>query len=98
MSQSALRMWWQFRPVTLIRTGPRDVMADAGAGAAFAVTATGPGVLTYQWIQNSSVLEGATSATLQLANLDSTNAGTYAVVVSSFAGSVTSAPALLTVL
>ncbi len=54
------------------------------------VSATGTG-LTYQWQFNGTNIPGATSSTLNLANLTATNAGAYRVVVSSSSGgSVTS--------
>ena len=43
---------------------------------------------TYQWYQNSSLLSGATSATLTFSPLDPTNAGSYYVIVQNTTNSV----------
>ena len=51
----------------------------------------------YQWTFNSTNLPGATNSTLMLNNVDTNNAGTYSVVVTNVAGSVTSSNATLTV-
>lgn len=54
------------------------------------VTASGTAPLSYQWSKDSTVLLGATDSTF-LAN----SAGTYTVVVTNAAGSVISAPAVV---
>jgi len=86
--------------VTLgITTQPSNQTAIVGQTALFAVTAVGPGTLSYQWQLNGSPIAGATAAsyiTPAVALTDS--GGAYTVVVSSSAGgSVTSATATLTV-
>ncbi|HTI69978.1 MAG TPA: LamG-like jellyroll fold domain-containing protein [Candidatus Limnocylindria bacterium] len=68
-----------------------------GASYTFSVTASG-GLLKYQWKQGTNALQGATSPTLTLSNIASTNAGDYTVVVSNTAGTVTSEVATLTVI
>jgi hypothetical protein len=60
--------------------------------------ASGTAPLSYQWSLNGTALSGATSSTLTLTNVPTTDAGSYAVVVANVAGSVTSAVATLTVL
>jgi hypothetical protein len=69
----------------------------AGSNYTIRVTASGSAPLTYSWYLNGSLISNKTSATLALTNLTMAHAGTYTVVVSNFAGSVTSAPALLRV-
>jgi len=65
----------------------------------YSVTASGAGPLSYQWYFNTnSVLPGATGATLTLGAVTPANAGVYTVVVTNAYGTVTSDPALLTVL
>jgi beta-galactosidase len=61
------------------------------------VGAVGSGPLSYQWYKDGQPLAGATNATLVLAQAQVSNAGWYAVVVSSPWGSVTNAPAQLMV-
>jgi hypothetical protein len=80
-----------------IQTQPRSVTVTAGGTATFTVTATGTAPLAYQWKRNGVNIPGATAATLTLQNVTEAQAGTYTVVVSNAAGSVTSQPATLTV-
>lgn len=80
-----------------IQTHPASQTAGSGATATFTVAATGSPEPAYQWARNGINISGATTATLTLANLQSTQAGTYAVTVANLAGSVTSNPATLTV-
>ncbi|MEO6732366.1 MAG: immunoglobulin domain-containing protein, partial [Ferruginibacter sp.] len=53
----------------------------SGNSASFSVVATGTG-LTYQWKKAGSDISGATSATLTLNNITTSDAGNYTVVVS----------------
>jgi uncharacterized repeat protein (TIGR02543 family) len=80
-----------------ITSQPMSQTNNAGTTATFAVGASGTG-LSYQWSFNSSKISGATSATLTVANVSASNAGTYGVTVTNSAGSVTSSPATLTVI
>jgi len=68
-----------------------------GTTVVFTVAATGTAPLSYQWKKDNVIIVGANSATLTLSSVTTADAGTYAVVVSNIAGSVTSAYALLTV-
>jgi hypothetical protein len=63
----------------------------------FTVGADGSLPLTYQWQFNSNDIAGATSDSLPLNNLATTNDGYYSVIVSNSLGAVTSAVAKLTV-
>ena len=58
-----------------------------GASATFSVVASGLPAPTYQWSMNGADLAGATSADLTLNNVQASDAGNYAVVVSNLAGS-----------
>jgi hypothetical protein len=90
-------------PSPVITTDPVSQSVAAGASVAFSVGVTGSGPFTYQWTftsqgGQSSVLSGATSATLVLSSVQAASAGTYSVVVrNSSGGSSTSRPATLTV-
>ena len=66
--------------------------------AVFSVAATGLSALAYQWYLGSAPLSGATNATLRLPNVQTTNAGSYSVRVTTLGGSALSQPALLTVI
>lgn len=80
-----------------ITAPPQSQTNVAGTTANFSVTAIGTGPLTYQWQFNGGNMAGATTTSVTLNNVQSTNAGSYAVVVTNAAGSVTSALATLTV-
>lgn len=79
-----------------IASQPTDQIVDVGATATFTVAATGATPLAYQWRFNDANLAGRTTASLVLANGQSTNAGNYTVVVTNACGSVTSRIAVLT--
>lgn len=81
--------------VPVITAQPQNVTVTAGANVTLSVTASG--ATSYQWKRNGADLTGATISTLSLSSVTSAQAGTYTVVVSNAAGSVTSAAALLTV-
>jgi Immunoglobulin domain len=54
--------------------------------------------VAFQWQLDGTNIAGATNATLTLTDLQSAQAGTYSVIVSDLAGSVTSSNAVLTAL
>jgi uncharacterized delta-60 repeat protein len=86
-------------PCTItIATPPFGQARFAGQTASFEVKAESLPTPTYQWCFNASPIPGATSETLLLTSLQSGNAGLYTVVVANSSGSVTSAPALLSML
>jgi YVTN family beta-propeller protein len=76
---------------------PAAETVNTGANAAFWATAAGTQPLTYQWKLNGAAIAGATSPLLFLTNLKAANAGSYTVTITNAEGSVTSAPAALTV-
>ena len=78
---------------------PQSLTITQGLGATFTVGASGSTPFTYQWTFDSGSISGATASSYTRANVQPTDAGTYAVVVSNPAGSVTSSPpAVLTVI
>jgi hypothetical protein len=77
---------------------PTNQTAVVGANASFQVTATGTSPLAYQWALNGTNLAGATTDTVLLTNVQSAQAGNYAVVITNMAGSITSGAAGLTIL
>ena len=80
-----------------ITAQPTNQAVLVGGTAPFSVSASGTGPLSYQWAFNGSNIDGATSATLTLGNVQLTNAGNYSVVVTNTSGSILSSNALLTV-
>lgn len=83
----------------VIVTQPQSQTVSTGGNATLAVAATG-GNLAYQWAFAGSPIAGATGATLSLTNVGANQGaayGSYTVAVSNTAGTVTSAPAALTV-
>lgn len=80
-----------------ITAQPQNVSITAGATATLSVTAQGSQPLSYQWVFNGTNIAGATTSTLTLNNVQTSNNGTYAVIVSNAGGSITSSNATLTV-
>jgi sugar lactone lactonase YvrE len=76
---------------------PESELVTAGDNAHFDVTASGTAPFSYQWLFDGQNISGATNGFLYLANVLAGAGGSYSVVVSNAGGSVTSAPALLTV-
>ena len=69
----------------------------AGANVTFSVVAAGTSPLSYQWRFNGTSLAGATSTTLTLTNVQVSQSGSYALVVSNAFGIITSSNAVLTI-
>ena len=85
-------------PIAPVITGqPQPVTVSAGQTAQFSVTATGTAPLAYQWQRNGVNIAGSTAANCSVVNAQSANMGSYRVIVSNAAGSVTSTAATLTV-
>lgn len=80
-----------------ITAQPQSQTVTAGANVTFTVTAAGTAPLRYEWLFNGAPIAGATSSSLALNNVQTSQAGNYSVRVSNTAGSVTSASARLTV-
>ena len=80
-----------------ITTQPTNFTAVAGQPASFTAVANGTAPLSYQWTKNASNISGATNSNWGVANVRVSDAGTYALVVTNAAGSVTSSNALLTI-
>jgi hypothetical protein len=80
-----------------ITTQPVSQAGATGGSVTFSVVATGDAPLSYQWRKDGTAISGSTNSTLTLTNLAVANAGSYTVVVSNAAGSVTSNAATLTV-
>ena len=81
-----------------ITSQPQPVTVTNGHAASFVVAAIGSPVLAYQWQFKGTNLLGATNTTIALLNAFPGNAGNYTVAITNAYGSITSNPALLTVL
>ena len=81
----------------VITTQPQDQNVNQGSNAVFSVAATGTPTLAYQWRFDGTNIAGATDSSYELANAQPADAGSYSVVVTNMAGSVTSSNAILTV-
>ncbi len=80
-----------------ITTQPGAQTTNVGGSASFSITATGTAPLTYQWRKGGVDISGATSATLALANVQTSDAADYTVVVTNIGGTATSSAGTLTV-
>jgi hypothetical protein len=80
-----------------ITTQPASQTVAAGNSVTFSVGAAGTPPLSYQWYFNGNVVPGAMSSSLTLSDVQTAAAGTYTVVVSGLANTVTSSSAGLTV-
>ena len=79
-----------------ITAPPSSKAVEVGVNLSFSVSATGD-LLSYQWLKDGISIQGATASTCSLGHARASQSGSYAVVVSNAAGSITSAPpALLT--
>jgi hypothetical protein len=76
---------------------PVSQTVNPGANVTFSVTVEGSPPLQYQWRFNGDDLPGATSATLQLMNVQPDDIGIYDVIVTNPLGTATSDPAFLIV-
>lgn len=81
----------------VITAQPQSLSVNAGANAAFTVSAAGGTPLFYQWRFGGVAIADATNSAYTRVNVQSGDAGNYSVVVTNFAGSVTSSVASLTV-
>ncbi len=83
-------------PPPVITTQPTAQSVNVGDSVTLSVVATGSN-LTYQWKKNGSVIDGATSASLTLTNVQPGDASAYTVDITGDGGTVTSDAAVLTV-
>jgi hypothetical protein len=86
-----------------ITVQPTNESLAAGVNVTLTVAATGTAPLSYQWqmngtnLMNGGSISGATTNVLKISNAQTNNSGTYTVIVTNVAGSVTSSNAVLTV-
>ena len=80
-----------------IERQPADVSVFSGQTIQLKPTVTGELPMTFQWLFNGNPLEGATLNELSIPNVQTTQAGTYALRISNQYGSLTSRAALVSV-
>ncbi|HWN94271.1 MAG TPA: lamin tail domain-containing protein, partial [Methylomirabilota bacterium] len=83
-------------PVIIAQPQSRTVIA--GSNVTFSVGVTGAPPLNFVWRFNGAAIAGATTATLTLSNVQTSQSGSYRVDVFNSAGSASGLPATLTVL
>jgi hypothetical protein len=81
----------------VIVSQPQSQTVIAGANVSFSVIATGTTPFNYQWFFNGQAISAATGYSYSIARVQSSQAGTYTVVVSNSYGSVRSDQATLTI-
>jgi len=80
-----------------ITTQPISTTVTVGNGVTFSAVVSGTAPLSYQWRKDGATILGATSGTVNLPNVQPTDAGSYTVEVGNAAGNTTSNAASLTV-
>lgn len=75
---------------------PPAQLAAIGKPYSYTATVSGSAMLTYQWKKESVILPTQTSNTLQITNLQATDAGTYTLGTTNDVGTVTSTAMKLT--
>jgi GH25 family lysozyme M1 (1,4-beta-N-acetylmuramidase) len=82
----------------VITTQPASQTVPAGANVTFSVGVSGPAPFYYHWRFNGADISGATASSYTKNNVQTTDAGSYSVVVSNlYPPTATSANAVLTV-
>lgn len=76
---------------------PQPIAQITGSSVSLAVTANGSLPLSYQWFFTNGPVPFATGPSLSFPAAQPTNSGDYFVVITNAFGSITSAPALLTI-
>ncbi len=79
----------------VITTQPQGIVAALGTSVTLSVSASGGG-LAYQWKRDGTAIDGATAATYAIPGATAAANGSYTVDVRNSAGTVTSAPAQVT--
>jgi hypothetical protein len=76
---------------------PPDTTVNEGAALSLSATVTGTGPLSYQWRKDGADIEGATGASLEIGEVQLSDAGSYTVFITNAQGSTESGAAVLTV-
>jgi hypothetical protein len=84
-----------------IEIQPSSQSVSTGGNTSFAVVASGPGTLRYQWRRGTTAITGnpsATTAQLSLTSVQPSDAGPYNVVVTNAGGSIVSNEVTLSIM
>jgi glucose/arabinose dehydrogenase len=84
-------------PPPAITDQPDDLTVSTSDAASFEVSASGNGLLSYQWYKNGEAIADADQSTFNISHTASADQGMYSVLVSSVNGSVLSNVAALIV-
>jgi uncharacterized protein (DUF4415 family) len=80
-----------------ISVQPASQVVAVGGNVTFSVTASGTPAPAYQWRKDGAAISGATNSSLTLSAVSASNAGSYTVIITNSAGSVTSSVAALNI-
>ncbi|MDB6174571.1 MAG: C-terminal target protein [Chthoniobacteraceae bacterium] len=80
-----------------ITVQPLAMTVNPAASASLSVKASGTGPIAYQWRKNTMAISGAVNENYAIPSVMKSDEGTYEVVVTNIAGSVTSKPVALAV-
>jgi pectin methylesterase-like acyl-CoA thioesterase len=106
LSEAEAQLWrnpafvlggWAPQIAPTIESSPVATSAVAGSVARLSVLANGAPQPALQWFKNGTAIEGATSDTLTLANVQPADAANYTVTATNGSGSVTSAAGALSI-
>jgi hypothetical protein len=81
-----------------INMQPNSLSVLPGAAAYFSVGFLGDSPFTFQWYKDGVAIQGQASAILNIPSVSSSDAGSYTVKITNSGGSITSDPAVLTVI
>ena len=81
----------------VIASAPVSQTVGLGGSLTLSVTATGTGPFTYQWFKDGGAISGATNFTYSVGAATAAAAGSYSVIVTGTAGSVSSVAAVVAV-
>lgn len=79
-----------------ISAQPQSQTGGPGDNIAFSVSASGTAPLSYQWQKDGVDIGGANNSSYTRASITANDAGSYSVIITNVAGSITSSNALLT--
>jgi len=89
---------FEFVPtVPEVSISPTNANVRAGNNATFQASADGAAPLSFAWLKDGVLVVNATNTSLVLANVQTSDTGNYAVIVTNSFGAITSAVATLTV-
>ena len=97
VTSTAARLSVTAGTVPSIVTQPAGAAVSAGQSVTLSVVAAGSGPLHYQWLLNATASVGTDSSTFSVASAQTSDAGTYTVVVTNGSGTLTSSGAVVTV-